>query len=86
MQPLSDAGRTIPQTQRNSFYLRDATLARVLATALCLAVSGCLSVASRSSVKSGFDRERLLSDSPTLCVKEIQISTKIRVLPSGTFS
>ena len=82
MQPLSDAGRTIPQTQRNSFYLRDATLARVLAIALCLAV--CL---SQVGVLSNLVlTERLLSASPTLCVKEIQISTKIRVLPSGTFS
>jgi len=28
---------------------------------------------------------RLLSTSPTLCFKEIQVSTKMRVLPSGTF-
>ena len=27
----------------------------------------------------------LLSTSPTLCFKEIQVSTKIRVLPSKTF-
>jgi len=29
---------------------------------------------------------RILSTSPTLCCKEIQVSTKTRILPSGTFS
>ena len=33
-----------------------------------------------------FWARRLLSTTPTLCFKEIQVSTKIRVLPSGTFS
>ena len=32
-----------------------------------------------------FFARRLLSTSPTLCFKEIQVSKKIRLLPSGTF-
>jgi len=59
--------------------------ARVLAMALCL------SVTNRCSIKTD---ERiglvlaltLLSTYPTLCYKKIQVSTKIRVLPSGTLS
>ena len=35
---------------------------------------------------SCFLARRLLSTCPTLCFKEIQVSTKIRVLPSGTSS
>ena len=63
-------------------------LARVLAIAPCPSV--CLSVTSRCSIKMDelvnlVLAWRLLSTSPTLCFKEIQISTKIRVLSSGTF-
>jgi len=34
---------------------------------------------------SSFSPWRLLSTSPALCFNEIQVCTKIRVLPSGTF-
>ena len=51
-----------------------------------------VSVTSWCSVKRGingliyfFGLEAFLT-SPTLCFKEIQATTKIRVLPSGTFS
>ena len=73
-------------------YPRNAMLARVLAMARCLSV--CLSVClSQVGVllkwldgSSWFLAWRLLSTSPTLCCfKEIQVRTKIRVLPSGTF-
>ena len=49
-----------------------------------------MSVTSRCSVETDgrnnlvFGME-LLSTSPTLCFKEIQVSTKLRVPPSGTF-
>jgi len=33
-----------------------------------------------------FLAQKLPSTTPTLCCKEIQVSTKIRVLVSGTFS
>jgi len=74
--------------QLRSFYPRDAMLARVLAMAPCPCL--CLSVTSRCSIET--DRRNnlvlawgLLSTSPTLYFMEIQVSTKIRVLPSGTF-
>ena len=57
-----------------------------------VSVSVCLSVTSRVLSKGmngliWFLARGLLSTSPTLCFKEIQVSTKIRVglLPSGTF-
>jgi len=61
-------------------------LARVLAMALCL----CLSVTSRCSIKRDEQINLVLawdflSTSPALCFKEIQLSTKISVLLSGTF-
>ena len=54
---------------------------------VCLSV--CLSVTSRCSVgrdgRSNLVLARgLLSTSPTLCFQEIQVSTKIRIVPSGT--
>jgi len=64
---------------------------RVLAMALCLSVRVCLSVTSRRSIKRN-ERTNLVfgveafSTSPTPRLKEIQVSTKVRVLPSGTFS
>ena len=71
-------------------------LARVLAMTLCpcLCVSVCLSVclsqvgvlSKRKDGSSWFLASKLLSTCPTLCDKEIQISTKVRVLPSGTLS
>ena len=63
-------------------------IARVLAMALCL----CLSVSRVGVLAKGmnglicFLAWRLLSTSPTLSFKEILVSTKIRVLPFGTFS
>jgi len=49
-----------------------------------------MSVTSRCSVETDGRNNlvfgvELLSTSPTLCFKEIQVSTKLRVLPSGTF-
>ena len=69
------------------FYLRDALLAPVLALCLCLSVSVChklcsIETAGRINLVLAW---RLLLTSPTLCFKEIQVPTKIRVLPSGTF-
>ena len=63
-------------------------IARVLAMALCLSVSLSLylSVTSRCSVEVVgrielvFGMEAFFPTSPTLCFKEIQVSTKIRVL------
>jgi len=55
-----------------SFYPRDAILARVLAMTLC----PCLSVTSRCSIEMhGLIFGRFLSTYPTLCSKEIQVST-----------
>jgi len=61
-----------------------------VSVSVCLSV--CLSVTSRVLSKGmngliWFLARALLSTSPTLCFKEIQVSTKIRVglLPSGTF-
>jgi len=59
-------------------------LARVLAMALCLSVCPSLQLKWLDG-SSWFLAWRLLSTSPTLCFKEIQICAKIRVLLSGTF-
>jgi len=69
------------------FYQHDAMLARVLVMALCLSV--CLSVTSRCSIETVkriglFLAWELPSIYPTLSCKEIQISSKIEVLLSGT--
>ena len=68
-------------------YPRDAMLTRVLAMALCLSV--CLSqvgvLLKWLDGSSSFLAWRLLSTSPALCFNEIQVCTKMRVLPSGTF-
>ena len=72
-----------------NFYPRDAMIARVLAMALCpcLCVSVCLSQVG--VLLKWLDRSRwflawmLLS---TSVFYEIRVSTKIGVLPSGTFS
>jgi len=74
----------------HTFYTREAMLARVLAMALCLPV--CLRLSQVGVLSNWTDRLiwilacRLLSTSPMLCYKEIQLSTKISVLPSGTLS
>ena len=77
----------------HSRYLlpRDAMLARVLAVAMCPSVCPCLSVTSRSSIETPERIELVFclesfSTYPALCCKEIQIPTKIWVLPSGTLS
>ena len=53
-----------------------------------MSVSVCLSVTSRFSIKRLNESDRFLawelsSTYPTLCFKKIQVSTKIRVIPSG---
>ena len=60
-------------------YPRNAMLARVLAMALCL------SITSRCSIEKA-ERIRLVYGvgDPTVCNKEIQVPSKIRVLPFGT--
>jgi len=71
----------------SNLYPRDAMLTRVLAIALypsvgvCVCLSVCLSVTSRCSVEvvdgsSWVLAWGLLSTSPTLCFKEIQVSAK----------
>jgi len=64
-------------------------LAQVLAMALCPCL--CPSAISRCSTETDGRIDlilawRLLLTSPTLCCQEIQLSTKIRILLSGTFS
>jgi len=63
-------------------------LMRVLAMALCLCLSVCLSqvgAPSKRLNKSGwFLAWELPSMYPTLCFQEIQVSSKIRLLPAGT--
>ena len=73
-----------------NFYLRDATLARVLTMALCLSVS--VSVCHKSvfycsgwTDRAGFWHGGFFRSVLHCVLKEIQVSTKIRVLPSGTF-
>ena len=73
----------------NDYYLRDANamLARVIAMALCQ----CLSVTSRCSIKRDewtnlvFGMVASFEQSYSF-FKEIQLSTKIKVLPTGIFS
>ena len=72
-----------------NFHPRDAMLARVLAMALCPSV--CLSVTSRCSVEVVGRIEMVFGmqasfDQPYTVFYEIRVSTKIGVLPSGTFS
>ena len=67
------------------FYPRDAMLARVLATALCLSV--CLSVTNLSFIETNRRIElvfawELYSTCPTLCYKKILVSPKITELSS----
>ena len=57
-----------------------------------VSLSVCLSLTSRCSIEMNGRVElvclicRLLSTYPSLCYKEIQVSAKISVLPSGTLS
>ena len=65
-----------------------ASVDSLLAMALCPCLYGCVCVGVLSKGMDGiiwFLAWGLLSTSPTLCFKEIQVSTKIRVLPSETF-
>ena len=70
------------------FYPRDAILARVLASYGPVSVSVCLSqvgVPSKRLNESGWFLARELPLTyPTLCCKEIQVSSKIRVLHAET--
>jgi len=68
------------------FYPRDAMLATgtTVAMALCLCLSQVGVLKKRLDESSWFLAWGLLSTCPTLCFKEIQISSKIRVLFSGT--
>jgi len=74
----------------HSFYPRDAMLARVLAwPGVCLSV--CLSITSRCSVETDgrielvFGMKASLDLTHTHTVfNKIQVTPKIRVLPSGT--
>jgi len=61
-------------------------LARMLAMALCLSVSVLqIGVLSKRLNESGwFWAREILSTCPTLCCKEIPVSSNIRVHPSGT--
>jgi len=64
--------------------------AGILAMTLCPCLSVCLShvvgvLSKRMDGIIWFLAWELLSTSPTLCFKEIQASTKISLLPSGTF-
>jgi len=65
----------------------DTMLARVaMAQCLCLSVTSRCSVEMDGRIELVFGVYRLLSTYPSLCYKEIQVSTKINVLPSGTLS
>ena len=87
----SGAGPPRP-TSGPSSYPRDAMLAWELATALypCPCLSVCLSqvgvLSKRMDGIIWFWACGLLSTSPTLCFKETEVSTNIRVLPTGTLS
>jgi len=66
-----------------NFYPHNAMLARVLAVALCLCLPvGVLSKRLNESV--WFLAWELRSTYSTLCCTEIQVPSKIGVLPSGT--
>ena len=68
------------------FYPHDAMLARIVAMALCLCLSQVSVLSKWMDGSSWFLASRLLSTYPTLCYKEIQVYTKIRVFPTGTLS
>jgi len=72
------------------FFPRDAMLYSAGTSYGPVSVSVCLSrVGVLAKGMNGlicFMARRLLSTSPTLSFKEILVSTKIRVLPFGTFS
>jgi len=76
-----------PRSTGLLFYRRDA----MIAGASYGPVSVSVSVTSRCSIKRDgrlicFLAWRLFSTSPTLCFKEIRVSTKVRILPRKTFS
>ena len=80
----------LPLRRYFSPALRYASVGTI-AVALCLSVCLSVSVTSRCSIKRNerinlfFLARRILSTSRTLCFKEIEISTKIRVLPLELF-
>ena len=89
--PLSEYDRSIRARQRccHVSNYSDLFFTRVLAMALCPCLSVCLSqvgvLSKRMDGVIWFLTWRLLSTSPTLCFKEIQVSTtKIKALSSGT--
>ena len=57
-----------------------------MSVCLCLSVTSWCSIKSNKRINLVFGIGSFFSTSPTLYFKEIQVSTKIRVLPSGTFS
>ena len=73
-------------SRSSPFCIRYAMLARVLAMAMYPCLSVCLSqVGVETDKRIGLVLAwELPSTYPTLCYKEIQVSSKIRVLPSGT--
>ena len=68
----------------NNFYWCDAMLAWVLAMALCLRLSQVGVLQKCLNESSWFLARELPSTHPTLCYKGIQVSPKIKELPSGT--
>ena len=54
--------------------------------ALCLSVTSRRSIQRNERINLVFWHGGSFSTSPTLWFKEIRLSTKIRVLPFGTFS
>ena len=61
--------------------------------AWCLSVIVCLCLSQFDVVSNRIERIglfflawRLLLTTPTLCYKDVQVSAKVRVLPSGTLS
>jgi len=76
-----------------SFYPCQAKLAMAPCLSVCLSVCLCVSVcvcsshgvlSKRLNEPGWFLARELLSSYPTLCCKEIRVTLKIRVLPSGT--
>ena len=69
------------QRRRSFFYERDAVLSRVLAMILCHKCRCSIETVERIGLVLAWE---LPSICHTLCCKEIQVRSKISVLPSGT--
>jgi len=63
-----------------AFYTCDAMLVWIITMCLCLSFTSRCSVKRDERINLVFGMEVC----PTLCFKEIEVSTKIRLLPSGT--